>query len=230
MALEDEKNEELGTGPPPEPTPDDGWKSDKSGKQFVNAKGRPGIIYRQGNESIEQARERDKRPRDKRPRKSKRPKMPDAPAKVDAKELERELTDIFCSPAMMCGAFGDEWGVGHFTNHGPILARNLVLAGEKNPWLRRKLEEFATGQDATLAMMSLVPVGGALIGYALPPVIYYLNLPAPERTRLMFGIPPRREKEPKPRPAPTARTAPHTTNSEPPIRAVPTQPPPAPSA
>ena len=99
---------------------------------------------------------------------------------------------------MPCAMFGDEWAAEHFTNSGPYLARNLILASEHNPWLRKKLEEASTGQDAMMMMISLVGVAGALFAYAVPPVIWWFNLPAPRKTREMFGIPDRREPTPPP--------------------------------
>jgi hypothetical protein len=44
-------------------------------------------------------------------------------------------------------------------------------------------------------------VGGALVGYAIPPIVYWANLPVPDKAREMFGIPPRREHAPNPAPA-----------------------------
>lgn len=187
-------------GPPAEPPPaEEAWRTSKDGSyQYVpRPKGKSGVIRRQGEETIEQARERDQLPKDERPkRKPKRPKMPDAPRKVDLKELEATLADALKAPAIMCGMFGDEWAANHFTISGPYLARNLILASEHNPWLRKKLEEASTGQDAMMMMISLVGVGGALFGYAIPPIVYWFNLPVPEKGREMFGIPPRREQKP----------------------------------
>lgn len=179
--------------------PADGWTPDKNGKPYVARQGRPGIIYRQGDETVEQARARDAEPKgDKRPRrKTKPPKMPDPPRQVDLKALEVTIADALTSPAMICASFGDEWAADHFAKSGPYLARNLVNASNHNPWLRKKLEEAATGQDAMMKMVSLMGVGGALFGYAIPPIIYWFNLPAPQKTREMFGIPDRREREPE---------------------------------
>jgi hypothetical protein len=180
------------------PPPLDEWKTDSRGRMYTPRREGKGIVYRQGEETIAQALERDATgPRDQRPRpKSKRPKMPEAPRKVDLKELERTLAEALKAPAMMCATFGDEWAANHFTMSGPYLARNLVMASEHNPWLRRKLEEAATGQDAMMLVVSMVGVGGALFTYLIPPIIHWFNLPVPEKAREMFGIPPRREQEP----------------------------------
>jgi hypothetical protein len=189
--------EPASTGRPSPPKPDD-WKvSSTNGRQYIGRNdGRQGVIWRQGDESIAEARTRDSTPRDKRPRKSKRPKMPEAPRKVDLKELEATLAEALKAPAMLCATFGDEWAAEHFTVSGPYLARNLILASEHNPWLRQKLEEAATGQDAMMKVVSLVGVGGACFAYAVPPIIWWFNLPAPRKTREMFGIPERRQREP----------------------------------
>ncbi|HKD16467.1 MAG TPA: hypothetical protein VKG23_01270 [Thermoanaerobaculia bacterium] len=178
---------------------DAGWKRDAQGRQYTSGgpgSGIRGSIYRQGEETVEQARERRardaERPRDKRPRKTKRPPMPDAPKKPDLKELERMLAEALKAPAMICATFGDEWSADHFVVSGPYLARNLIVASEHNPWLRRKLEEAAVGQDAMMLVVSLVGVGGALFAYAIPPIIYWFDLPVPDRARAMFGIPAKR--------------------------------------
>lgn len=194
--LSELEREEL--GPPPASTngAEDGWRLDRNGKQYIPRPGRRGNIYRQGEETPEQARERDARPRDERPRKPKKPKKPEAPRKVDLRELEAALAEGFKAPGMACAMMGDEWAAQHFTMHGPVLARNLVRASEHNPWLRAKLEEAATGEEAMMKVISLAGVGVSCAVYIVPPVIYWLNLPVPERTRAMFGIPARRVKEP----------------------------------
>lgn len=204
-----------GTEPPPfEPPPppavdplEQGWKlSKKNGKLYYNP--RPGVrgarvIYREGGETIAEAIARDQREqeqalRDKRPKPHKTPKMPEPPRGVDLKELEHTLAEALKAPAMLCAGFGDEWAAEHFTKSGPYLARNLILASEHNPWLRRKLEEAATGEDAMMMVVSLVGVGGALFAYVVPPVIYWFNLPTPRKTRELFGIPDRKDRQPPP--------------------------------
>jgi hypothetical protein len=208
------------TGNGTAPLPD--WRKDKKGQDFVAARGRSGIVIRQGDETVEQAYARDERERgrggDKRPRrKTKRPPMPDAPKKVDLKELETTLAEALKAPGMLAASFGDEWAADHFATSGPYLARNLILASEHNPWLRKKLEEAATGQDAMMKVVSLVGVGGALFAYAIPPIIYWFNLPAPAKTREMFGIPPRKERDATN--AATAPPAPFSAGSTQPVAA-----------
>jgi hypothetical protein len=162
------------------------------------------VIYRHGEETVEQARERDRLEDaagvgDKRPkRKSKAPKMPPAPRGIDIKEIEATMAEALKAPALLCATFGDEWASDHFTTAGPYLARNLVIASEHNPWLRKKLEEAAAGQDAMVKVMALVGVGGAVFMYIVPPVIWWFNLPAPQKTRELFGIPERRAHEREP--------------------------------
>ena len=199
---------------------EEAWKVDAQGREFTSmgpgGKIR-GPIYRQDGESVEQARERRQRehdrPRDKRPRRTKRPPMPEAPKKIDLKELERTIAEALKSPAIICATFGDEWAADHFTTSGPYLARNLIVASEHNPWLRRKLEEAAVGQDAMMIMVSMVGVGGALFAYAIPPIIWWFNLPVSDKARQMFGIPAQRRPEyaatkspstPEPEPVPAA--------------------------
>lgn len=192
---------------PTAPAPE--WKVRASdGKQYIpRPAGKSGIIIRQGEETIAQALERDALPRDKRPRRrSKTPKKPDPPKQVDLKALEAALAEALKQPALACALAGDEWGADHFTNAGPYLARNLIVASEHNPWLRRKLEEMATGQDAMMKVVSMVGVGGGIFLYVVPPAIYWFNLPVPDTFRQKFGIPPRREQKPPyagPTPVPT---------------------------
>jgi len=176
------------------------WQLDKQGREYIPRQdGRSGIIVRQGKETVEQAIVRDGRPKsgDKRPRRKRaKPSMPEAPRKVDLKELEQELAMALKAPGAFARTFGDEWLTEHFDISAPYLARNLVLASEHNPWLRKKLEEAASGQDAMMKIVGLVGVSGALIGYAVPPLIYVLNLPVPEKARELWGMPPRREPKP----------------------------------
>ena len=202
-------------GPPPSADGDE-WRVARNGRQFYNpTPGKRGarVIYRRGDETIAQAIARDQQElaeaaRDKRPQKKKTPKMPDAPRGVDLKELESTIAEALKAPAMVCASFGDEWGAEHFAKSGPYLARNLILASEHNPWLRKKLEEAATGEDAMMMVVSLVGVGGALFAYVVPPVIYYFNLPAPKKTREMFGIPDRKQPPPTYAAGQSAETAP----------------------
>lgn len=181
--------------PGQEPPPldfDGGWKRNKAGREYVQAVGRRGVVYRQGDETIAQALARDAAPAPQnRPRRKSTPKTPPPPKGLDLKALEQQLAEALKAPAVPAAMFGDEWAANHFTQAGPYLARNLVLASETNPWLRRKLENAATGGDMMMQLMSLVGVGGALIMYVVPPVVWWFNLPLPEAGRQMLGIPER---------------------------------------
>jgi hypothetical protein len=188
------------------------WLTDGRGRLYVKRTEGAGVVFRRGEESIAEALARDSaEPRDKRPRsrsaKSKRPKMPPAPSKVDLKQLEHVLSEALQAPAMPCAMFGDEWAANHFTQQGPYLARNLIAASEHNPWLRRKLEDAATGQDAAVKLISVVGIAGALFGYAVPPVVWWFNLPVPDKAREMFGVPPARDRAPAAPPADPAAVA-----------------------
>lgn len=186
------------------------WRTDSRGREYIPARDRRGNLYRVGKESIAEALARDAAPaKDQRPRrKSKPPKKPPAPAKADLKELEKMLVEAFTSPSFVCATFGDEWGADHFTRQGPVLARNLIVASEHNPWLRRKLEEMAVGGELPIMLISMIGVAGALIGYAAPPLIYWLNLPVPDRARAMYGIPDRKP------PIENAKSTPAATQPE----------------
>jgi hypothetical protein len=191
-----------------------GWRVDKQGRSFIAARGRSGIIYRKGNETVEEALARDaKGPRDTPPRKKgpATPRKPPAPSAPSLKDLEYALAEGLRSPAMFCAMAGEEWAANHFTVQGPVLARNLVKAAEHNPWLRAKLEAAVMGEDIMVKVITMMGVGGALAAYAVPPLVYFLNPPfVSEKTREMFGVPDRRAKEPDapaPPPAPAASPA-----------------------
>jgi len=201
MSVLDTEDEllEPPVAPPETPPPsEEVWRVDKNGNQYVpRTDGRSGVIRRQGDETIEQARERDSNPKDQAPkRKPKKPKMPPAPRKVDLKALEEPLAAALKAPGAVAMSFGDEWAFEHFNMAGPYLARQLVLAAEYNPWLRRRLEEAASGEEAMMKVMGMMAIGGAVVMYFVPPTIYFLNLPVPEQARAMMHVPPRRERQP----------------------------------
>lgn len=183
----------------------DPWKRDRQGREYVKAEGRQGIVFRQGEETVDQARARDAEARassskDRRPRRrggpaKKTPPKPPAPTKVELKELEKVIAEALRAPAMLAAAAGDEWSAEHFTKSGPYLARNLISAAEHNPWLRLKLEAIATAGELPMQLVALMSISGALVLYVVPPVIWWLNLPVPDRTRAMFDIPPRRVRK-----------------------------------
>lgn len=175
------------------PSADDGWLKDKRGRDYIRRQSGQGILYRKGEESPMEALARDLANKDEKPkRKSKTPHKPPPPSQVDLRELESILSEAFQSPAMMCATFGDQWAANHFTSQGPYLARNLCVAAQHNPWLRRKLESAATGGDAAMKLVTMLGVGGALFAYAIPPIVYWFNLPVPDDARTMFGIPDRK--------------------------------------
>jgi hypothetical protein len=204
--------EELdATGEAPSPAADEpDWQLDKQGRQYVRARGRRGIIYRSGEETVPEAFARDALPKDQRPRKTRVPKKSPPPKSIDLQELERLLAETFKAPAMPAAALlGDQWTADHFTVMGPYLARNLVVAAEHNPWLRKKLESAASGGDLAMRMVALVPLIGATFMYIVPPLVYWFNLPMPDKGREMFGIPDRKATHaPGPPPPPAAPSSP----------------------
>lgn len=197
--MSDELEQLDATAPPPRPAAspaDDGWKVDKSGRQYITLPHRRGPLYRRGQETVNDRIERDQRPADEKPGKGRKPRkkppMPDAPADGDLRAVEQALAEALRSPAMIAGLAGDVYLANHFTQWGPRLARNLVVTAEHNPWMRRQLEQMASGGAATMAIMSTVGLAGGVLCYLAPPIIYIFNLPAPEMARVMFQIPERR--------------------------------------
>lgn len=169
------------------------WLVDKRGRKYVG--GRP-PVYQQGDETIEEARARagQKRKQDRPPRRSRTAKKPPAPeAAAQLADVEKLLIDALSSPAMVCAAFGDVWAADHFTRQAPVLARNLVVASQHNDWLRRKLEAAAQGGDLTMQLVTILGLAGSVVGYALPPLVWWFNLPVPDQARQLFGIPDRKQ-------------------------------------
>jgi hypothetical protein len=193
-------------GPPVQSPVGDVWNVDKQGRQYVPAQGRSGIVYRREGETVAQALKRDGH-RDQRPKPKRKAKVPPPPSELDLRELEKLLADALASPAYACAMAGDEWAANHFTTQGPLLARNLVAAAEHNPWLRRKLEAAMEGGDLAMQLVVMLGLSGSLLGYAAPPLIYWFNIPVPDRARELFSIPRRRgHAEPESPPAFAAAT------------------------
>lgn len=205
--------------PAPSPPPDrEQWRKDRNGREFVGkgpGQGK-GNVYRLGDETVEQARARtiaDRAARDAgetRPRrKTKVPKLQEAPREVDLKELEASLVEALKAPAMVSAMFGDEWAAEHFTRSAPYLARNVIRAAEHNPWLRKRLEQAATGEEAMMIVVSLVGVAGGLVMYLVPPLVWWFNLPVSPKTRELLGVPRRDRVNPADArtPPPTAQDA-----------------------
>lgn len=181
---------------PPDPGAE-GWSKDKQGRYYVPARGRSGVVYRKGNETVDEAHLRDsKGPKDKRPKSSKPKTAPKAPAptSVSLQELEFAIKEALSTPAMIAAMQGDEWAADHFTTQAPALARNLTKAAEHNPWLRAKLEAAMSGDMFLMKIATLMPVFSAAVAYLIPPIIYYFD-PGflPPQAREMFRVPDRDE-------------------------------------
>ena len=174
------------------------WKTDSRGREYVGARGRSGQVYRQGEETIEEAWARDAEgPKKRTPKK--RARKPPAPTQVSMQELEFALTEALKSPGMMLAMNGDEWGSQHFTNQAPIVARNLVMCAQHNPWLHEKLLALMSGESAMMNVMVFMALGSAMFAYIVPPIVYYFNPPfMPERGRELirekYAIPERLEE------------------------------------
>lgn len=168
-----------------------GWKRNKAGRWYAPARGRSGVVYRQGNETVEEAHALDaKGAKQRRPKSKPKAPKPPAPTQQSLKELEYALAEAFKAPAVLAAANGDEWAAMHFTSRGPLLARNLIAAAEHNPWLRAKLEAALVGDVFIIKLITSFGVASALVMYALPPMIYYLDPPfVPDKAREMFDVP-----------------------------------------
>ena len=204
MSVTDLGVEANGTGGA-EP-PGEQWRTDTAGRDWIPARGRRGRINRQGAETVEEAIARDAKPKDRRPgsRKPKAPRKPPPPKSIDLRELEEILAEGLKSPSMLCAAVGDEWAAMHFVTWGPQLARNLTRAAEHNEWLRKRLERAAGGGDLMLQMVTILGVAGSFGMYLIPPMVYWLNLPVPDKAREMMNIPDRRPDAPAAPAAPPA--------------------------
>jgi len=202
------------TAPPP--AADDGWRTHKNGKQYIP--GSKGIIYREGSETIEEAKVRDARgPRDKPPKRKPKPpaagKLPPKPTEISLQQLEYELAEALSSPANMAAAAGDQYMADHFAREGPRLARHIVVAAKYNPWLLRKLEAAAIGDaDVLIRVIMSMGLAGALVSYSIVPVVYYLDPPfISQRARAMYRIP---ERHPEDQEAPGAESPEAPTGAE----------------
>jgi len=156
------------------------WRTDRKGREYIPRRGDTGsgIVYRQGEESIEEAWARDRDAAEKKrktPKSGKRQRKPPAPTQVDLKTLEHQLRQALETPVMVCAMQGDEWGVQHFQNQAPRLARNMVACAEANPWFREKLVAAMTGGDVLPQVMMFASLGAAAFAYVVPPIVYYLN-------------------------------------------------------
>ena len=101
---------------------------------------------------------------------------------------------------MLAAMHGDEWAAQHFTIQAPVVARNLVMCSQHNPWLREKLIAAMAGEGPFMNAMMLASLGAAVFSYVIPPIVYYLNPPfLPERgvemMRMRYGMPDRQPRE-----------------------------------
>lgn len=191
-------------GGPAEPAASNGaaaWKRDKQGREYVPARGRRGLVYRQEGELVEHALSRDEaarlRPKDERPRRKATARKPQAelpprPKSLELQEIEEALAEALRSPAIACALAGDEWAANHFTEQGPRLARNLIVASQHNPWLRRKLEAAQSGEEFALRVMTMGGLAFAVFGYLAPPIVWWANIPVSPKGRELLHIPPAR--------------------------------------
>lgn len=207
MTVTDEPVAGVAPGPGSEtpastPAPADGWRRDKGGREYAPAAGRSGVIYRRGQETVEEALARDSRPdKDRKPPRRRKPKLPPKEKSAqELQELEHALAKAFSAPGDIADAFGDEFLAAHFRVRGPLLARVLVNAAQQNPWLRRKLEQLTDGGAAAMQAQALLALAITTAGYVLPPVVYLTGkqelVPGPVMFLIGGEIPQRPAREP----------------------------------
>ena len=171
------------------------WKVDKLGREYTNRPpGRSGVILRQGEETIDQARERDAKGPAKKAPKRKTERKPPAPTEISMKELEHQLRQALEAPAYLAAMREDAWGVQHFQQQAPRLARNMVACAEGNEWFRAKLIAAMAGEGVLVNVMMFASLGAAAFAYVIPPIVHYLNPPfipdrAGELIRARYNIP-----------------------------------------
>lgn len=157
-----------------------GWREGARG-QYVTARDRQGIIWRQGEETIEEAYARDaKRAAEKdAPKKKAGKRKPPAPAALDLKALEVEIEKALVMPGAMAGLLGDPWPAFHVEQTAPALARNLVACAEVNPWFREKLILVLGGPGMFGNAMLFAALAGSAFSYLVPLIVHYVNPPLP---------------------------------------------------
>lgn len=183
-----------------------GWHRDGRGRLFAKPPTGGNVVFRRGEETVEEALERAARPdKDKPPPKPRKKPTPKREA-VDLKAIEEALGQVFAAPGQVAGMMlQDEWIMAHFMVRGPELARALCNASEHNPWLRKKLIELSTGGAAAMQLQAFVLLAIASASYAVPPVAYLLGWnekiptfvqvsvlggPIPERTHSRANVTP----------------------------------------
>lgn len=60
-------------------------------------------------------------------------------------QLQKSLEELFSAPALLYALKGDEWAEAHITEHAPRLAEAWYKLAQKNPAVRRMLENLTTG-------------------------------------------------------------------------------------
>lgn len=157
-----------------------GWRQTKNGKDYVpRPGGEGGIIYRRGEETVEQALDRDARqPKKKSPKASGgKARKPIAPTEIDLRQLERAIEEMLATPGALLAMRGDVWGAQHFERQAPVLARNLVVCAEHNPALRAKLVALMVGEGPLVNVLLYGHLAAAALAYLIPPIVHYLNPP-----------------------------------------------------
>jgi hypothetical protein len=175
------------------------WRDGKRG-EYVPARDRNGIIYRQGEESVDQAYARaavDAAAKDAPKKKPGKTRKQPAPTQIDLRQLEVELEKALSAPAMIGALAGDPWPAEHCSQTAPVLARNLVACAEANPWFKEKLLAAMGGEGMLMTVMLFVNLAGAAFAYAIPMVVYYWSPPfvpepAVDLIRQRYNVPARR--------------------------------------
>lgn len=177
------------------------WQIGKNGREFIRLPGVSGwaaMVWRKGDESIEEAIARKlKGPSDPPPRSRTRRKLEERPPVVISdehkgavtKQIEEMVADVLCVPSVPCATFGMQWEAEHFDRQGRRFAENIARSSERNPWLRGKLEKALAGEHTAIAWLTSINLLTGALGYFAPPLIKWGLVPAPDVTKIMFGVP-----------------------------------------
>jgi hypothetical protein len=168
------------------------WKQDKKGRYYIprveGAGG--GMIWRKGDETVDEARARDTERSQHKKRSDPKPGGKHAaksgPPKATTAELESFLAELLVMPAIPVKTLlGCDYCMHHFLTQGPLAAHQIAELSTDNPALRRLLERmYVSWTSLTYGAVLAAYIGKPLLHHAAP-------APVLEAAGPFLGVPPR---------------------------------------